>query len=82
MMAATLLGTCKGGMRFRRQVYVGLHVRLLCRVAIAVRCQESIEFFADRIERALLLLAEAAMNQRSLISSDGLHDQLLDWSLV
>lgn len=41
-----------------------------------LRSQESIEFLAGRIEGALLLLRDAAMNQWALIASDSLHDQL------
>ena len=43
--------------------------------------QKSIEFFASRVKRALLLFREAAMNQWPHIIGDGLADQFSSRSL-
>ena len=46
-----------------------------------VSSQESIELFASRVKRALLLIREAAMDQWPLIVGDGLADQFSSRSL-
>ena len=43
--------------------------------------QKSIEFFASRVKRALLLFREAAMDQWPFIVGDGLTDQLSNRAL-
>ena len=50
-------------------------------LVVAVCRQESIEFFAGRVKRTLLLLGEATMDQWSLIIGNGFTDQLFNGSL-